>query len=66
MSLPPSRGLYSIPVCGGGGTIRCPPPLPSAVTGAVATDEDGDNGDDGVFGASYTTRERIGVDSEVE
>ena len=46
--------------------MRCPPPLPSAVTGAVATDEDDDDDDDGVCGASYTTRGRIGVDSDVE
>ena len=45
--------------------MGCPPPLPSAVTGAVATDEDDDD-DDGVFGVSYTKRGRIGVDSEVE
>ena len=46
--------------------MRCQPPLPSAVTGTVATDEDDDDDDDGVFGASYTMRGRIGVDSEVE
>ena len=46
--------------------MRCPPPLPSAVTGAVATDEVDDDDDDGMFGASYTTRGHICVDSEVE
>ena len=46
--------------------MRCPPPLPSAVTGAVATDEDDDDDEDGVFGASYTTRGGIGVGCEVE
>ena len=46
--------------------MHCPPPFPSAVTGAVAMDEDDDDDDDGVFGASYTTRGRLGVGSKVE
>ena len=46
--------------------MRCPPPLPSAVTGTVAANEDDGEDDDGVLGASYTTRGHLGIESEVE
>ena len=45
--------------------MHCPPRLPSAATGDFGADEDED-GDDGVFGASYTKWGCIGVDSEAE